>query len=184
MNVCAKIFSFSVALLLLLTSAVNITPIVCTANNGIESNSYDTADNALNYLFQEQRNNLFWMKNNHNYTYHIADICEYVYGSRVMNNQDVEQELCNIIEELYILMCNDSQLNTDMLSEYILLDKFHFSEERWLFVQLQNPDGGFGLAEGYTSDIIDTKLALKALIDIGEADAMTNAALYISSLTN
>lgn len=184
MNVCAKIFSFSVALLLLLTSAVNITPIVCTANNGIESNSYDTADNALNYLFQEQRNNLFWMKNNHNYTYHIADICEYVYGSRVMNNQDVEQELCNIIEELYILMCNDSQLNTDMLSEYILLDKFHFSEERWLFVQLQNPDGGFGLAEGYTSDIIDTKLALKALIDIGEADAMTNAALYISSLQN
>ena len=53
----------------------------------------------------------------------------------------------------------------------------------WL-KSLQNFDGGFGLAKGYASDIIDTKLALKALTDIGETEAMTNAALYIASLKN
>ena len=50
--------------------------------------------------------------------------------------------------------------------------------------ETQNPDRGFGLAEGYTSDIIDTKLALKVLTNMDETEAMTNAVLYIASLKN
>ena len=75
------------------------------------------------------------------------------------------------------------QNNDDFFDWLISMDEVDEWLIMWL-LSLQNPDGGFGLAEGYTSDIIDTKLALKALTDIGETEAMTYAALYISSLQN
>lgn len=53
-----------------------------------------------------------------------------------------------------------------------------------LLLKEQNSDGGFGLAKNYCSDLIDTVYAIRTLLDIGETEAMTNAALYISSLQN
>ncbi len=74
--------------------------------------------------------------------------------------------------------------NTDDLVKYLLIN--NLNDEwyiNWL-ISSQNPDGGFGLAEGYSSDIIDTKLALKMLADLGETEAMTNVAMYIATLQN
>ncbi len=75
-------------------------------------------------------------------------------------------------------------LNNENLSQFLLIDDIRDEDAIICLCNSQNSDGGFGLAEGYTSDIIDTKLTLKALTDIGETEAMTNAALYISSLQN
>ena len=66
----------------------------------------------------------------------------------------------------------------------MMIETFYDFNEASDYLMFQNPDGGFGLSEGYTSDIIDTKLTLKALTGIGETEAMTNAALYIASLQN
>lgn len=74
--------------------------------------------------------------------------------------------------------------NTDVLSKYLLIDELKELDSINRLKSIQNPDGGFGLTEGYTSDIIDTKLALKALTDIGETESMINAVLYIASLQN
>ncbi len=71
-----------------------------------------------------------------------------------------------------------------MHSNYILIEELQEDDCVLLLLISQNPDGGFGLAENYASDIIDTKIALKALADLGETEAMTKAAIYISSLQN
>ena len=74
--------------------------------------------------------------------------------------------------------------NINDLSCILIVNSMQNDADITCLKENQNSDGGFGLAKGYTSDIIDTKLALKALTDIGETDAMTNAALYISALQN
>ncbi|MDE7389574.1 MAG: hypothetical protein K2M82_01325, partial [Lachnospiraceae bacterium] len=75
-------------------------------------------------------------------------------------------------------------VNTDIVSKYLLLEFFQEEEYIEYILNSQNPDGGFGLAKNYASDIIDTKLALKALADLDETEAITNAAMYIAALQN
>lgn len=74
--------------------------------------------------------------------------------------------------------------NNDDFAKYFLIDGLYDKVYFNYFVNSQNPDGGFGLAEGCASNIIDTNLALKALADLDETEAMTNAAVYIASLQN
>lgn len=102
-----------------------------------------------------------------------------------IKSEQRENEMEDILEDFYSICYNTSKIqNNDSLSAFLLADEFHDESESLWLLNSSNPDGGFGLAEGYTSDIIDTKLALKALTDIGETEAMTNAALYIASQQN
>ena len=75
-------------------------------------------------------------------------------------------------------------LNCDNLSCMLLINELQNEKDMDVFKGMQNADGGFGLFEGYASDIIDTKLALKTLADLGETKAMDKAAVYIASLQN
>ncbi len=96
------------------------------------------------------------------------------------NDEPFSDVLENSTEFLYYA----NQANVDMLSRYLLLLDFRDEESITCLKNLQNPDGGFGLAKNYTGEIIGTKLALKALADLDETEAMTKAAIYIASLQN
>ncbi|MCR5836091.1 MAG: hypothetical protein K6G88_06280 [Lachnospiraceae bacterium] len=74
--------------------------------------------------------------------------------------------------------------NIEVLSQCLIIDYKKDKRRIEKLLSLQNSDGGFGLAKNYESDILDTKIALKALQVLGETDAMTNAARYIFSNQN
>ena len=119
-----------------------------------------------------------WVNYKTNKSVETADILEEI------NNYEINADISAIVSCIEQIKYDESIYNNDDLANYLLLKSLQDQVMTIRLTSVQNLDGGFGLAEGYTSDIIDTKLALKALTDIGETEAMTNAALYISSLQN
>ena len=109
-------------------------------NNGIEYIT-DNYDNIQKELYLADINNIF----------------EYI--SFIGNNENTSNLSDSSLLYFYEYQFN----NVDELSKYLLNNRLHETAYINFLLKEQNPDGGFGLAEGYASDIIDTKLALKAL---------------------
>ena len=109
----------------------------------------------------------------------IVNVLELLYSYEFNSNHIIE-----IINKSIYYYDSENIMNNDDLSRHLLLNKL--SDEFYVHCLLksQNIDGGFGIDYNYLSDIIDTKLALKALADLGETEAMTNAAMYIASQQN
>ncbi len=116
--------------------------------------------------------------------YYDFEIVDLINSLEVVNTSFSNSEIDMIIESSERTIYDADIKNNDDIARYILLNNLRDSIYISKLIKSQNPDGGFGLAEGYASDIIDTKLALKALEDIGETEAMTGAACYIASLQN
>lgn len=149
-----------------------------TSENALSQN--EICDNCLNFLANRQSFYGSWYGENDKYVSNIVFSLNYIKNTVSNYNDSADILVGNATDYL----CDEGYGNIDKLSRYLLSHELMDSELRLLLCDFQNTDGGFGLAEGYTSDIIDTKLALKTLTDIGETEAMTNAALYISSLQN
>ena len=155
----------------------------------INAGAYDDCDSdysvntelkCLSYLITTQSAEYTWANFEGNITTEIVNTIEDVF---VMTDNQIIDDwdwFCQTAEKVY----DKEYVNVDELSRTLMIETFYDFNEVLELLVCQNSDGGFGLAEGYTSDIIDTKLALKALTDIGETEAMTNAALYISTLQN
>ena len=140
----------------------------------------------IQFLRFKQDPTRIWDTPDSNETSFVINIAEYLYDY----SEDLDSRSYYQLNEMIMDGCDYyldmKSINNDILSRIILINDLRMEDicEINNLLRYQNSDGGFGLAEGYTSDIIDTKLALKALTDIGETEAMTNAALYISSLQN
>ncbi|MCI8408532.1 MAG: terpene cyclase/mutase family protein [Lachnospiraceae bacterium] len=134
----------------------------------------------LSYIEDKQNKDGTWGDYGKIQTAEIANILEYI----VEQYNSDGLYLSDMINDAGGYLFFEDSSNIDALSRYLLVDEFR---EQWFvdfFVKSQNSDGGFGLSEGYASDIIDTKLALKTLADLNETEAMTKAAVYIASLQN
>lgn len=134
----------------------------------------------ISYIEKVQKDDGKWGEYGKIQTADIAHILKYIYIYQKGTT------ISNIIKNAsdYYFYTEDA-FNVDELSRYLLFDALN--DERYIIdciLNFQNLDGGFGLSKGYASDIIDTKLALKALADLGETKAMTKAAVYIASLQN
>lgn len=152
-------------------------------NDSASEHFIDTVKNSVQYLNSTQTDDYSWKNSNNDYTAYIINICEYIYNN--MNDVLEESGLSySMVDKSSNYLWYKYYHNTDDLSCYLLVDELKDYESIDWILSSQNPDGGFGLAENYASDIIDTKLALKALADLGEMEAMTNAAMYIASLQN
>jgi hypothetical protein len=143
----------------------------------------ETLDNSvyqgLSFLVETQENDGSWGRYGKMQTADITDIIEYI-----CINDYWSEDLSNLLDNASFYFFNEDILNVDDISKYLLINDLCNDAYIYILKEAQNPDGGFGLDKGYASDIIDTKLALKALADIGETEAMTKAALYIASLQN
>ncbi len=125
---------------------------------------------------QDKKNN--WGMNTIYDTTNIINSLETVY--EITNSEAVKE----ILLEDYMIWGKTASKNFDDVSKRLTIKCMQNEWDIEWLKEAQNPDGGFGLAEEYASDILDTKLALKALIDTGEKEAMINAAGYIASMQN
>ena len=139
----------------------------------------DYASLSGNYLIQNQSDKGIWYDNSIMPNAYISECFTHkdLLECTELNIQSTIEKSEKFFDEIYII-------NVDTISNSIISCHAYNDYDLMYLYETQNPDGGFGLTEGYTSDIIDTKLALKALTNIGETEAMTNATLYISSLQN
>ena len=129
----------------------------------------------------------------------IDEGLEFIVGDKKSNQRKIEEcliELGQFINEyesekidyyfsaLTEEMVSKNYGNVEYLSNCLVGDR-NFSNY-WIdeLVETQNPDGGFGLASGYESDIIDSKAALKALQVIEDTEAMERTIDYIVSCQN
>ena len=140
-------------------------------------------DISIDYLQYSENEDSAWINNN-DYTADIVNVLEYVNDNISGLSISQKERLFNMILNSSDYVSNKDYINIDEFSHYLLIDELLAPYELDYIISSQNPDGGFGLTEGYASDIIDTKLALKALADLDETEAMTNAAMYIASLQN
>lgn len=160
------------------------TPICAFAQDTNGATTVPNIDDALNYICGLQDEMGAWISNNHNNTESITNILEY-FSCQMENISDTQTGYLNeMIASASDYVYDRDYINVDDLSRYLLIDSLQDPFDVDDLVLAQNDDGGFGLAEGYTSDIIDTKLALKALTDLGETETMSKAAIYIASLQN
>ena len=163
---------------------------VFTANAEENNNSnqsqkmLDAFKNSIEYLKNDLETEKSWISNNFDYTADVANSIEFVYNNILDLSNDQYDSAIDLVEQATDIIVDNDISNNDDLSRYLLVSELQNPNEIEWLLSSQNPDGGFGLAEGYASDIIDTKLALKALEDIGETDSMTGAACYIASLQN
>lgn len=175
-----QIVSFSIAFMYLLVS-FSSTAVMATnfENEDKQANCMDYVSLSGNYLIQNQSDKGIWYDNSIMPNAYISECFTHkdLLECTELNIQSTIEKSEKFFDEIYII-------NVDTISNSIISCHAYNDYDLMYLYETQNPDGGFGLAEGYTSDIIDTKLALKALTDIGETEAMTNAALYISSLQN
>ena len=146
-------------------------------NEGIERNANNVLSDGISYLYDYQNQHNHWVEDSKNSNTQIAYIlnCFYLHG---LEYESIPVMVDNINTSLFNCELN----NNDDFFNFLLIN--HNDAYNKLVIDLQNPDGGFGLDKGYASDIIDTKLALKALADLDETEAMTNAAMYIASQQN
>ena len=170
-----RIFSY-VACTCLISSSIN--PFFCSAANESNSQRDESLNAGIEYLISNFENINTWNSYTNPYVSQIGQSLDYLYSDYYKGNKIV-----TLLSDYYDVISNHIIQNNDDLSIYLIINNGHPAYEKML-LNSQNPDGGFGLAEGYASDIIDTKLALKALEDIGETEAMTGAACYIASLQN
>ena len=145
--------------------------------SAIESHSLITTDDnaleiGLSYLDNTQDEYGAWGEFGKIQTADITNILEYI-----RNDDQSETVISNLIVNAADYLWIERDYNVDDSSKYLLIDEFQDAWEVSGFIEYQNANGGFGLDKGYTSDIIDTKLALKMLADLGETEAMTNAAM-------
>lgn len=175
-----QIVSFSIAFMYLLVS-FSSTAVMATnfENEDKQANCMDYVSLSGNYLIQNQSDKGIWYDNSIMPNAYISECFTHkdLLECTELNIQSTIEKSEKFFDEIYII-------NVDTISNSIISCHAYNDYDLMYLYETQNPDGGFGLAEGYTSDIIDTKLALKALTDIGETEAMTNATLYISSLQN
>lgn len=112
----------------------------------------------IDYLQNTRINVDDWSLNN-NKIVPIADICEFVYDNTEILSEETYRKIDELIIEASDYLWSKELKNVDILSKYLYFENLRSQYEIDLLSKCQNPDGGFGLAEGYTSDIIDTKLA-------------------------
>lgn len=141
-------------------------------------------DKAVSYLEGTHDYMYNWNMGNYDYTYEIANISEHLYNMSVHIDTKYYDLLKSFESGVSRYKLNEDPTDTDGISHYLLVDGLHNLYDIKRMISCQNPDGGFGLSDGYASDIIDTKLAMKALADVGETEAMNKAAKYIASLQN
>lgn len=175
-----QVLAFSIAVMQILVSFSGIAVKAASYENvNEEINCIDFVNLSGSYLIQNQSDDGIWYDNNITSSAYISEC--FVYKDLLkctdLSVQSTIEKSEKYFDEIYIS-------NVDTISNSIISCRTYNDYDLLYLYETQNADGGFGLAEGYTSDIIDTKLALKALTDIGETEAMTNAALYISSLQN
>ena len=181
MKVMKKAFAIALSFLSLFTNT-NINVRAEYVSPDLPINNIVTQ--SVDYLASTQDIDRCWGGSNGDSTAYISDIIEML-DSHSSNNNDLNiSEINNLLNVSIEYYWNKSPNSTDAMCHYLLINDLQEDDVIVALLMCQNSDGGFGLAEGYTSDIIDTKLALKALTDIGETEAMTNAAMYISSLQN
>lgn len=177
-----KIIAIVMSILCLVSTQI----IAAVADTHSEFQPYNGVDifKSVEYLGATQDNDGCWSGLGNNPSAQIANSIELVATNSAeisdYNNGCVNEILNQCIEYYW----NNYYVNVDMLSNYLLITELQEDDCVVSLLLSQNPDGGFGLAENYASDIIGTKLALKALADLGETEAMTKAALYIASLQN
>ena len=142
-------------------------------------------ENAIDYIYNNQFSVYDLDYSNYGIVSEINNIVEYVNSENsLFLSEDSYSLMQSILYQSTDTVLSFNSLNIENYSRLLLSNELRNISTINTFVTFQNTDGGFGLAEGYTSDIIDSKLALKTLTDIGESEAMTNAALYIASLQN
>ncbi len=176
------------AVFIVLLQLINISPGLIYANEISEEEQQETVTTTsvedatefgLSYLSLNQDEYGAWGVSGDYVTANIANILEYEiltgYENEILS--DILSLSTDYFKMIYILNC-------DNLSCMLLINELQNEKDMDVFKGMQNADGGFGLFEGYASDIIDTKLALKTLADLGETKAMDKAATYIASLQN
>ena len=161
---------------------------------------------ALTFLFSQQCNNIVLAEsvntaekvNYYDLVYYIYfDECDYdlmkkietyvtyAYDVNLLDSHDANELLffykLEAIEDIDSI--NDVK-NVEELVYYLMLDEHANDNSVNNLTSLQNPDGGFGLAKNYQSDILDTEIAAKALQYLGETTAMNTAVQYIISNQN
>lgn len=147
-------------------------------NDVLKENYY--LSNGLSWINDNQLESKTWNSDG-SYTSEITDSLEKITAYVDANSIEKINNIADLASDYYYRM---SVYNIDCISRYLSIANLY---DEWIMLDLiscQNYDGGFGLDKGYASDIIDSKLALKALTDCGESEAMTRAALYIASLQN
>lgn len=142
---------------------------------------YNTVELSISYMNDKQLENGTWGGKNINAD--IANILEYIYS-----NEHKSDKVLGMLNDASDYFYMEDILNIDDLSRYLLIDDIRDEEEAIRLSDSQNTDGGYGLHKGYTSDIIDTKLALKALADLEKTEEASKVILeaicYIISLQN
>lgn len=151
-----------------------------TQDNGEYELYNDIVIDGINFLNDKQLDSGTWIVTRENCTAAINNIFEYLYSKENDCNQTILSMLYKISDYYYDKLI----LNNEDLFQYAMIDDICDDFQIGLLIHAQNLDGGFGVSDGYASDIIDTKLAMKALADVGETEAMNKAAKYIASLQN
>ena len=165
-----------ILILLIVIQLIVIIPINTYAKD--TDDYFNTSINTVVSYLKCQNNQWGGWGDSEHYTADIANIIENV--NEDFQNEDLKIMCISAEDYLY----DEDISNNDSLSRYLLLNTLQDDLFITRLKNAQNPDGGFGLSEGYASDIIDTKLALKTLADLTETQAMTKAAVYIASLQN
>jgi hypothetical protein len=184
MNLKRAIATSLVILYQFTSSSIALT---ASADSGIDAgeSTYNAVESSVYYLTDSIVNQSELSNNQYRESKEAESSIEYIYAANADNlSDDAITALSKIILCISEYALNSDVKNVDDMAHFLSVDSLINETTINKLKSCQNLDGGFGLAEGYTSDIIDTKLALKALTDIAESEAMTNAALYIASQQN
>lgn len=165
-------------ILIVVVQVLYLLPVSAFASEKNESMG-NRVELSISYLNEKQFEDGTWGEMGKSVSGDITQILEYMYSGDYKSDM-ILRMLYNASDYFYTM----NVLNTENLSHFLLIDDIRDEEGTFRLCNAQNPDGGFGISKGYASDIIDTKLALKALEDLNETQAMTKAAVYIASLQN
>lgn len=178
-----KIIKKCIIILTLFSLFLQESSIAVNAAVSTDSDISINISSALEFLAECQKDDGSWIISSINSSADIANIIEFTESCECLGDKD-DMVVDTIINGCIEYYWHSFYTNVDNLSGYLSIKELRADDAILSLLIAQNPDGGFGLSDGYASDIIDTKLAMKALADVGETEAMNKAAKYIASLQN
>ncbi len=163
---------------LLLMVGMFVTLIFCFSSSAEAATQEDAIDKAVNWLKSNQNESGNWGNSDVSFL-DTSEVAAYLTKNNDLS--DNLQKSAAWMEKLELL-------NNDVASRILpyLGESDKYSSVKYTIKNSQNSDGGWGIAEGYESDVLDTSIVLNSLVNDEniDVDILKRAVSYIISTQN
>jgi hypothetical protein len=144
------------------------TMLIETAAINLDTKVFSKESISLESMKECKERAINWLKNSQNDDGSFGNKLNTYYTTQLLENLAYQEDIDDEKTVAFLwLKDREAKSNDDLFRKYLAVVKSDENVNEIDTDKLQNRDGGFGLMEGYTSDVLDTVLAINCMMESG-----------------